>query len=121
MKKILLSSTLLLFPYMAFAQVNANDNLTFNSGCPFGADRNGYWGGMMGEIGNMMRWGGMPFFGWTGGIAMLVFWVLAIVGVVVLIKYLVSGGASISKKVSSSATDILKLRYAKGKIDKKEF
>jgi putative membrane protein len=76
---------------------------------------------MMGGIGNMMGWGGMPFGGWTGGIIMLIFWVLVIVGIIVLIKYLVSEGMSANKKTGDNAMDILKSRYAKGEIDKKEF
>lgn len=122
----------LLTPYLAIAQTNANDNF-YSCGygnCPVGdADRIGYWGGMMG--GNMMGWGGIPFFGWFGGIIMIIFWILVIFAIVFLIKYLVAGGdhgrriwmeEKIKTKIKKgdSAMTILKERYAKGEIDKKE-
>jgi len=119
-----------MMPYLAAAQTNANNNF---SGCGYGncpfrnAEGTGFWGNAMG--GNMMGWGGMPFFGWFGGIIMIVFWALVIFAVVYLIKYLVSGGDSGRRmwmeekrgmKRGDSAIAILKERYAKGEIDKKE-
>ncbi|MBE0521921.1 MAG: SHOCT domain-containing protein [Candidatus Methanoperedenaceae archaeon] len=55
---------------------------------------------------------GMMFMG-------LIFWILVIIGLVLLIKYLwESGGA---RKEQESALEILKKKYARGEISKEEF
>ena len=69
--------------------------------------------GMMGE------WG----MGWFGGIFMIIFWILVLVGLVFVIRWLVQ---STSKKGDtdqhrSQAMDILKERYARGEIDRAQF
>lgn len=110
------------------------------SGCDDAAafPPNSGWGflsmmNMMGGGGMMGNWSSpfngpnnimMPFsYGgiWGGGgfIFMILFW-LIIIGVVVIgIKYLVQSNSS--KTSEKSAPEILKERYAKGEIDKKEF
>jgi putative membrane protein len=53
------------------------------------------------------------------GILWLIFWILIIVGLVLLIKYLWEGGRS--RKEQESGLEILKKRYARGEISKEEF
>ena len=67
------------------------------------------WGNMMGG------WNGFGILGW---IPMLLFWILLILGVVALIRYL---GRSGQQRDSKTPLEILKERYAKGEIDKNEF
>lgn len=69
--------------------------------------------------GMMGGWG----FGGGGGIFMMVFWILGIVGLVFLIKWLIQTTTSGNPKTKKNpaALDILKQRYAKGDIDKTEF
>ena len=54
-----------------------------------------------------------------GGIIMVFFWVLIATGLVMFIRYLASGGCQ--HEIGAKAIDILKERYAKGEITKKEF
>ncbi|MDA8325039.1 MAG: SHOCT domain-containing protein [Nitrospiraceae bacterium] len=57
--------------------------------------------------------------GWFGGIFMIVFWLLVILGIVYLVKALAGRGAAPLKE--ETPLDILKKRYAKGEIDAEEF
>ena len=56
--------------------------------------------------------------GWLGSIIMIAFWVVVIVGIVFLIRWL---ALSTKGGPEDSAIEILKKRYARGEIDKKEF
>ena len=66
----------------------------------------GGWGG------NMMGWFG-------GGLMMIVFWILLIVFIVWIVREI--SGRNSHHRSGSDALEILKERYAKGEIDKKEF
>ncbi len=71
-----------------------------------------------------MGWG-MGGYGWGWGLFgflfMAIFWVLLIVGVVLLIRWLVEQSRPQPSWGGESALDILKKRYARGEIGKEEF
>ncbi len=63
----------------------------------------------------MQNWGwGMMGLGW---LITLLFWVVVIVGIVALVKWLFGTSSS----MGSHPLDILKARYAKGEITKEQF
>lgn len=71
-----------------------------------------------------MQFGVMDGYGYgmmSGGywIFALIFWILVIIGLVLLIKYLWGGGGA--KRGEESALEILKKKYARGEINKEEF
>lgn len=72
--------------------------------------RNWMWGD--GMYGYGMGWG------WFGFILMIAFWVLAILGIVYLVKAIAGRGVSSKEE---TPLDILKKRYARGEIDAEEF
>lgn len=79
----------------------------------------GYGGRHMGP-GMMGEWG---MGGWFSMIFMMIFWVLVIVGLLLLIKWLLQTTKKRPDTMygGSGAMDILKERYARGEIDKEEF
>lgn len=67
-------------------------------------------------------WGDMSSHGWSWGfgpLPMLLFWVLIIVAIVALGKWIFDRSGDGSR--GRSALDILKERYARGEIGKEEF
>ncbi len=74
------------------------------------------WG--MGS-GMMGGWG----MGWFGGIFMIVFWILILVGLVFVIRWLIqaTGKKENVGQGGFRAMEILKERYARGEIDKVQF
>ncbi|MGC9092241.1 MAG: SHOCT domain-containing protein [Bacteroidota bacterium] len=63
-----------------------------------------------------------PFNNWMmgGWFMMVLFWILVIIGVVLLVRWIgLQNKASMTEK--ESALEILKKRYAKGEISKEEF
>ena len=73
---------------------------------------------MMGFGGNNIM-GGWNGFGILGWVTMITFWLFLILGVIALIRYISGLGRSSDK--NKDPLDILRKRYARGEIDKKEF
>lgn len=74
----------------------------------------GYGPGMMGGYG----WGGGWGFGMVG---MVLWWVLIVLGIVLLVKWIFAHGPGGDRAAGNRALEILRERYARGEIDKKEF
>ena len=61
--------------------------------------------------------------GWVGTLMMLIFWVVVIVAIVFLIRWLAASSKSKARGSAPEepALEILKKRYARGEINKVEF
>ena len=68
----------------------------------------------------MMGWGGGWGWGWFGVVHLLLWWFLLALGIVVLFKWLVAGGAHRHAR-EDRALAVLRERYARGEINKEEF
>jgi putative membrane protein len=73
-----------------------------------------------------MMWSGFDGMGWgwigLGVLHMGLFWILVILGIAVLVKWLASGPPTVLPPRSESrALDILKERYAKGELTREQF
>ena len=80
-----------------------------------------YFNSIMGNFGypsgySMMGYGGFSS-GWFG----LLWWVLIIIGAVLFVRWAVGQPRGHAGHRGETALDVLKGRYAKGEIDKKEF
>jgi putative membrane protein len=62
-------------------------------------------------------WMGGGWMGFGGGLLMLLFWVLAAVGLVALMRWLASPGDAGDPGTGPSALELLRRRYASGEID----
>lgn len=73
---------------------------------------------MWGDMGSM-GWG----WGWgmLGAVHMVLWWVLIVLGIVVLAKWLFGSGSHDRRITGGNALEILKERYARGEIGKDEF
>lgn len=90
----------------------------------YGGYNNGSWSApyQNNPMFNMMGYGYGPGWGYmgTGGwIFMVLFWILVVFGIVALVRLGIHGGRH--HRGEKSALEILKERYAKGEIDRKEF
>ena len=71
-------------------------------------------------------WSGFDGMGWgwigLGVLHMSLFWILVILGIVVLVKWLALGPPTgLPPRTESRALDILKERYAKGELTREQF
>lgn len=66
-------------------------------------------------------YGYQDMMGWGGGIGMIAFWILLIIVIFVLAKLYNTSQSSESMEKEESPIEIIKKRYASGKIDKEEF
>lgn len=71
----------------------------------------------MWEYMNGYGWGGMIF----GIVSMLLFWGLLIAAATILVKFVWGLGRSAEGRPEKTALDILKVRYARGDIEREEF
>lgn len=67
----------------------------------------------------MTGWGsGYGLFSW---LMMLLFWILIVIGVVLVVRWFIDQGSQKGSMAQETALDVLKKRYASGEIDKEQF
>jgi putative membrane protein len=71
---------------------------------------------MMGPYGYGMGWGWM-----VGGIMMVVFWALVVIGIVVLVKVVMTRSGASEARSAETPVEILRRRYAAGELTKEQF
>ena len=81
------------------------------------------WREALAQWGNNQGWHMGPGMMGGGGVFMIVFWILILVGLVFFIKWLIqsTGSGRAGGGSSNRALEILKERYARGEIDQVEF
>lgn len=100
---------------------SARQSIQGDGSSPSSINNNKFLPMMYGLGNNMMSWGGAGLtFGIIGLILMVLWWLFVVAVIIFLVKWIIKqfkDGGSTQKSV----LDILKERYAKGEIDKKEF
>ena len=71
--------------------------------------------------GQMMQWGGGWGWGLFGFLHMFLWWILIILGIVVLARWIFGGAHRHHGHGEDRALAILRERYARGEIDKAEY
>lgn len=69
-------------------------------------------------------WGDMSHYGWWWGLGwvhMLLFWILLVLLIAALAKWVFGGPAWRDRRLEKSTLDILKERYARGEINREEY
>jgi putative membrane protein len=66
-------------------------------------------------------WWRFGHFWWLWGGVMWLFWVAIVIGVVFFIKWLIQQNRPKEMKPSETPLEVLKMRYARGEINKDEF
>ena len=73
----------------------------------------------------MTGWGGQGYgmwgMGWFGGVMMVVFWTILIIGIVLVVRHLLSGQDGGASARGADPIEILRERYARGEIGTQEF
>jgi len=69
----------------------------------------------------MRYWDSNHMMGWDGGVFMIFWWALIVLVIVVLVRWVIDQSNKSNRREEKSPLEILRERYARGEIDKKEF